>query len=139
MTMTEPSQTVLDSLARDIRAGLPLKYAAVRAGLHPATVQRWFTLGGSDPNSPLADAFMALALAKADRLSELLDSLRNPCKFWQATAWLIERAFPSEFGRSLRMPDPRPELPPSSTRSPTFAELDPARTSIDDDDTDAAA
>ena len=83
-------------LVKDVRAGLPLKRAAARAGIPARTFFTWSAkAAGGDPDYvPLFDA---IECARAEWMLELVGVVslgEQGEKGWRAHAWLLEKFFP---------------------------------------------
>lgn len=118
------------AIASDLADGLPVKYAAAKHNLHPATLYNWLALGDQDEDSPDSWIFFELAKAQAQYMSDTLSRLKRAAgergSGWQGYAWMLERRFPIEFGnRSSRTTPEIPDAPAEPTKS--FRDVDPAR------------
>ena len=121
------SPEMIDKIAGGIAAGLTNRDAARQAGLDRVTLWRWMTRGREEPDTIYGDLAVrieeALVDFKAVRLAHIANAAthktirtttttgadgkpmtvteeRDPP--WQASAWLLERKFPNEFGRFER-------------------------------------
>ena len=121
------SPEMIDKVAGGIAAGLTNRDAARQAGLDRVTLWRWMTRGREEPDTIYGDLAVrieeALVDFKAVRLAHIANAAthktirtttttgadgspmvvteeRDPP--WQASAWLLERKFPNEFGRFER-------------------------------------
>lgn len=107
---------LLESIYNDISQGIPLRYAAVRAGISEGTAYHWQTLGRAELDHvetegltnwnsvPLACFAQTVKEARAncfgDRLSRLDAAEGNN---WQKHATVLERRYPKDFGRNVQI------------------------------------
>jgi hypothetical protein len=95
-----------------IRAGFPLTLAAVYGGISRSTLYDWLRRGERvaeademgiaipDEDFPFAEFTIAVQKALAEWESEQLQAIAEAGKTdWRASAWLLERRFPQEYGR----------------------------------------
>lgn len=85
-----------------VRAGLPVKFAAAKAGVSVRTVYNWLAKGEADEppdaDAPLVGFAELYREAEADYAADLLGKVSNDAKGWQRHAWALERRFPKEYG-----------------------------------------
>lgn len=85
-----------------VAAGVPLKYAAQRAGIDASTIRLWRKKAGkAGANRKLYVAFVAaLKRAEADALARNVAIVQQAAaKHWTAAAWWLERRYPDEFAK----------------------------------------
>ena len=93
---------VQERICEAIRLQMPYKMAAQRGGIDHSTLNRWLDKGEKDPGSIYGTFRAAVKEAESDGVTELLAIIRIAAKtHWQAAAWLLERRYHSEFGRTL--------------------------------------
>jgi hypothetical protein len=89
------------SLLRAIEDGLPLKHAAMLAGISYDTLNRWRKRGELE-NAPLRFRQFCKALrhSEAVAMKRLVNGVSAAGKTdWRAAAWILERRFREEFGK----------------------------------------
>jgi hypothetical protein len=83
---------ILKAIRELVRNGLSVRHAAEKVHVHRTTVARWRN------EQPDFDA--AILKAEADFIDSQIANIRVAAKTsWQASAWLLERKFPSEFSQ----------------------------------------
>jgi transposase-like protein len=82
----------LAAICKMVQKGLTMRRAAEQLHIHHSTVNQW--------RKELPDFDAALAAAEAAFIKEQLANICLAAKTsWQASAWLLERKFPSEFSQ----------------------------------------
>lgn len=85
------------SIVAWLRQGASVGRAAAMAGISRASVFSWVKQGREgDPD--YEDFAIAVSKARAEYAQEQLAKI-NDAQDWKAAAWLLERMYPSEFGR----------------------------------------
>jgi transposase len=122
------SRAICDAVA----AGVPQKYAALRAGVSDRTVQLWVARGKREKSGPYVSFLSALKKAQADRLAASVGRIGRAAAGgqvverttttvtkadgsattkttekllapqWTADAWFLERTHPDEFAANRR-------------------------------------
>lgn len=91
-------------ILRAVRSGMPQKHAAALAGVTEATLARWLARGrAAEPGDEefvefyeeMQKARAAFVLANLAHISQAAQA-----GTWQAAAWLLERSYPGDFGRT---------------------------------------
>lgn len=83
---------MLGAICELVKAGLSLNRAAEKLHVHHSTISRW--------REALPEFDAAVAAAEAEFIAGELANIRAAAKkSWQASAWLLERKFPSEFSQ----------------------------------------
>lgn len=116
--MPRPDDTdILEAIRRDLIQGLPLGAAAIRANISDQTAYQWLQAGSAilanepnakalrraEPGSVATFARMvkeSLAECQAQRLAAVDQAEGNN---WQKHMTVLERRFPSEWGRNQRI------------------------------------
>ena len=89
---TKKSISVLTTITSAVASGLPLKDAARLAGIDVATLRRW---RHDDP-----DVDQAVKTAKAVMVARNIERIQQAAGTdWKASAWLLERRAPEQFGK----------------------------------------
>ena len=83
------------SIETSVADGVPLKYAALKAGVTVRVVFQWLA-AGRDPaasdEDPCVHFFHAVEVAKAKNVAKLVGRIvKASAKTWQAAAWYLER------------------------------------------------
>lgn len=89
---TKRTPALLHALSRAVAAGLTDEQAAHLAGISRSTLAAWLKAEGEFSD--------AIKRARAARLLERLRLVESGCPNWQAVAWILERAYGSQFARS---------------------------------------
>lgn len=92
-------------LLRAIRRGMPLKQAAMLAGMSYETLNRWRIQGeAEDAPAEFRHFWQALRKAQAVAMERLVGRIQDAAgSDWKAAAWLLERRHPDEFARQQRL------------------------------------
>jgi hypothetical protein len=101
-------------LLKAIEDGMPLKHAAMIAGISYDTLNRWRNKGESE-FAPIEfrDFCKALRRAEAVAMQRLLSLISNAGQTdWKAAAWTLERRFPDEFSKPQKLEHSGPEGKP---------------------------
>ena len=96
---------VIDRLADAVGSGLPDKYAAQLCGIGARTLKGWRAAGKTAlPQTLLARLDRRLARADAEFIKHHLAQIAEAKPgAWQASAWLLERKFQTEFALIQRV------------------------------------
>ncbi len=112
-----------------VKIGGYLESAAMAAGIATGTLHRWMAEGDPDGNLPqhfkqreFREAvtrgraeFEAIALAQIQKAATTGD--------WKASAWVLERTRPKEYGRRIQQEVSGPDGGPVTTQDASVAEL----------------
>lgn len=115
---SELTQDVADTLLTSLER-MPIKSACALAGVAPSTYRRWVRRG--EAGEPLYEEFAIKARrVRASFAQELVRGIETAGKDdWRASAWLLERLFPREFGLRQRIEARhRARIESGSTREP---------------------
>jgi len=132
---------MIEDICDGIRAGLTQEQAAIQAGIHEATFYRWVKLGQKAKAGMFCKFFQSLKkaqvearqthlgrISKASEGNQLVherrvkkDAAGNIVEItlvskvlppqWQASAWILERRFPDEFGKHIQPGKPEERDP----------------------------
>ena len=101
---------ILESIYQDLSRGVPLRHAAVRAGISENTAYHWVMEAGQMPPTDgeelCSQALFAQVVKEADAecvSSRLAQSDAAEGNNWQKHITVLERRFPQDFGRNQRI------------------------------------
>lgn len=116
-------------ICEQIAAGATLETASVVAGIGERTLREWRSKGREERRGVFASfnerVEQALALCEIRALEVIGDAGK---KYWQATAWLLERRFPDRWARpevKAKHYDDQIEKGPKLIRSPIAGPPEP--------------
>lgn len=101
-------------LLKAIEDGLPLKQSAMLAGISYDSLNRW-RIRGESKSAPLefCDFCKALRHSEAIAMQRLVGRIQAAGEAdWKASAWMLEKRFPDEFGKPQRVEHSGPEGKP---------------------------
>ena len=105
--MAKPKLTpeIQKEIGNNITLGMPLKFAAEAAGITEATFYNWMNVGGKSTKGKFFEFFEYIkeCQSKAVQLHLKLITKAATEGSWQASAWILERRHPEEFGRKERI------------------------------------
>lgn len=105
---------------------MPIRFAAMAAGVSPSAAYQWMAIARGGQNRPidpdmvtrcerfLAEVEQARAYAVARNVGVVQQAAQGGT--WQAAAWWLERQFPEEFARTSRVVVESPESLESQLR-----------------------
>jgi predicted transcriptional regulator len=90
---TRLTQDALDKIVEGVKLGMPMKFAAQRAGVTERTVQRWIVDAKNGANGLKASLLSGIKEAEGDFVAQNLKVIDKAArsKQWAAAAWLLER------------------------------------------------
>ena len=97
---------LITKLSEFVRTGLSNKDAAMACGIAESSFYAWMKKGREDHEADEISIewmlYWALERAKADLQNDLLASINVAAMKgdWRAAAWLLERRFPEDFGKT---------------------------------------
>lgn len=85
----------------NIILGMPLKYAAEVSGITEKTFYNWLEAGETAKSGAFSEFYNYIQECKAKSIQTHLKLITRSAKDgnWQASAWILERRHPEEFGR----------------------------------------
>lgn len=89
----------------NITLGMPLKFAAEAAGISEKTFYLWMERGENETSGKYHDFFIYCNNCKSTAVKLHLTLITKAAKdgSWQASAWILERRHPEEFGRKDKL------------------------------------
>lgn len=101
---------LVGEVARDLGSGIPLRMICATLGVGRGTFDGWMDKGEVDLENGVDSVYSRLyvSVARAQKVvvgecvRGILESAKADPRNWQGYAWLLERAFPEEFGIAKR-------------------------------------
>ncbi len=92
-------------IGNNIKLGMPLKFAAEAAGISEKTFYLWMNQGEKDEKGKFHDFFIHCNNCKSVGVKLHLSLITKAANegSWQASAWILERRHPEEFGRKDKL------------------------------------
>ena len=106
MARSKLTEELCENICKDIREGGTLKYSAMHNGITPRTLHNWMSRGenAKTENGLYFHFFHQVKKAQEDGKVRLIGKIeKHGERNWQALAWLLERMYPDEFGRTQRV------------------------------------
>lgn len=102
---TKLTPDVQKEIGQNIILGMPIKFAAEAAGIGETTFYRWMQSGEKAKRGKFREfwEYIKECQAKAVQLHVKLITRAANEGSWQASAWILERRHPNEFGRKDRI------------------------------------
>lgn len=98
---------VVDRARLAIRKGLPRRRLGPESGVSSLVMRAWLAAGESDPSGQYGPLARAVALEENDYALRVLDRIQRLSSDaaddrvrLQASAWLLEKGYPADFGRA---------------------------------------
>src|SRR3954469_9935830 len=89
---TKLTEATVRVIVASVAAGVPLKYAAQRAGIDESTLHLWLRTGRRAKKGPHFQLFQSLKKAEAGAVARNVALVQKAAaKTWQAAAWWLER------------------------------------------------
>jgi hypothetical protein len=92
-------------IGNNITLGMPLKFASEAAGVPERTFYQWLEYGGKQEYGKYHDFLLYCdnCKSKAVQLHLKLITKAASSGSWQASAWILERRHPEDFGRKDKL------------------------------------
>lgn len=106
MARSKLTEELCDKICKDIQQGGTLKYAAMHNGITEQTFYNWMKRGeeSKTQTGKFFEFFESVKRAQEDGKTRLISKIEmHGERNWQALAWLLERMYPDEFGRTQRV------------------------------------
>ena len=86
-----------------IKLGMSRERAGWFCGVTRQTIQNWIAKGEKTDKGEYAEFFDSLKKAEADSIAVNLKNLHTAAQdgAWQASAWMLERRYPKEYGKQV--------------------------------------
>lgn len=100
---TTLSKLTAKRLCAILSEGNTIETACAACGISGRSFHNWMERGGREKTGPYFQFFQSATRARArakQRYTKLIT--RAATRDWKAAAWLLERMFPQEYGRSTR-------------------------------------
>ena len=103
---------ILESIYNDMQRGMPLRHAAIRAGISESTAYHWVMDGTTDDGDPVetdgelgSHGLFVQNIKEADAscVDRELTKWDAGGKDWPGAATKLERRFPQDFGKNQRI------------------------------------
>lgn len=97
---TKYNAALVDRVAASIELGMTWARAAEASGVGLSTLHEWRQRGEAG-EALFVDLVERLKKAEANGIARALESIRSASEggAWQASAWILERRYPADYGR----------------------------------------
>lgn len=100
MAKLKLTEELQEDICNEIKAGTPMKYAAISHGISESTFYNWYNKGEEAKSGKFRKFYLAIEEAKSTAITLRTRRIYKAGKDnWQADAWWLERVCPEEFGR----------------------------------------
>ena len=106
-----PDDLIVHKVARAMAAGLTKNLACAHAGISPSTLDMWMRKG-ENGDAKFIQAWRTIGAAESEAAVAMLDVVGGAAtgagtydgtvQDWKAAAWMLERRFPREYGRTVQ-------------------------------------
>lgn len=106
-----PDDLIVHKVARAMAAGLTKNLACAHAGISPSTLDMWMRKG-ENGDQKFIQAWRTIGAAESEAAVAMLDVVGGAAtgggtydgtvQDWKAAAWMLERRFPREYGRTVQ-------------------------------------
>lgn len=95
----------MEKIGRIIKKGLSYEDASLAGNITYNTFNNWMKRGKEDTEGPYFEFFQYIKGCELEGKEENLDNISEAGRNgqWQASAWLLERRYPLEYGRKDRI------------------------------------
>ena len=100
MAKLKLTDQLCDEICNDIKAGVPIKHAAIAHGISKSTFYDWYGKGETAKSGKFKKFYDKVEEAKSVAITlraRRIYKAGEDC--WQADAWWLERVDPNNFGR----------------------------------------
>ena len=100
MAKLKLTNKLCDEICNDIKAGVPIKHAAISHGITEVTFYNWYNKGKKAKKGKFRDFYNYVEEAKSIAITLRERRIYKAGQAnWQADAWWLERVDPENFGR----------------------------------------
>lgn len=100
MAKLKLTNRLCDEICNDIKAGVPIKHAAISHGITEVTFYNWYNKGKKAKKGKFRDFYDDVEEAKSIAITLRARRIYKAGESnWQADAWWLERVDPENFGR----------------------------------------
>ena len=100
MAKLKLTDQLCDEICNDIKAGVPIKHAAISHGITEVTFYNWYNQGKEAKSGAKKKFYDKVEEAKSVAITLRARRIYKAGETnWQADAWWLERVAPKEFGR----------------------------------------
>lgn len=104
MAKTKLTDKLCDKICEEIKAGTPMKHAAISHGISSVTFYNWYNRGKEAKSGKFKRFYEQVEEAKSVAITLRTRRIYKAGKDnWQADAWWLERVAPQEFGRKDKL------------------------------------
>lgn len=95
---------IQEIIVKALHLGATHRLAGLAAGIGESTFYTWMALGRDTGASPYLEFLNAVKIAEGAGAVECLEKLAVASRDgnWQAAAWVLERRYPAEYGRTVQ-------------------------------------
>lgn len=100
MAKTKLTDKLCDEICNDIKAGVPIKHAAIAHGISEVTYYNWYNKGKASKSGKFRQFYEKVEEAKSVAITLRARRIYKAGQAnWQADAWWLERVDPDNFAR----------------------------------------
>lgn len=100
MAKTKLTDELCDEICNDIKAGVPIRHAAISHGITEVTFYNWYNAGKEAKSGNKKKFYDKVEEAKSVAITLRARRIYKAGESnWQADAWWLERVDPDNFGR----------------------------------------
>lgn len=98
------TKELTDIICENIELGLSYNLTCQAAGISFQSFNEWMKAGEAGKDTKYSEFYNRVRIAEANCAAENLKRIREAAKqTWQASAWLLERRYPGDYGRKDSM------------------------------------
>lgn len=100
MAKTKLTDKLCDEICNDIKAGVPIKHAAISHGITEVTFYNWYNQGKEAQSGAKRNFYLKVEESKSVAITLRARRIYKAGETsWQADAWWLERVDPDNFGK----------------------------------------
>lgn len=102
---TKLTLEIQEEIGTNIETGMTIKNAALAAGIDESTFYKWMNRGENATSGQYFQFVKYIKESKAKSEKKHVDNIKKAANdgAWQASAWILERRFPEDWGRIDRL------------------------------------